>query len=89
MPGRWDSQKVSSTNVLGNAFPGSKEAKAWENGFSYRYTDTAANAPITDNPFDATQSPVENRAWDDGWDAADANTAGKQYGPATTGAPQA
>jgi len=87
MPGRWDTNKSSTINVLGNAFPGSKECKAWENGFVYRYSGAGASVPITNNPFSATQSPVERRAWEDGWNTADSNTAGKQFGPATTGAP--
>lgn len=87
MPGRWDTNKSSTINVLGNAFPGSKEGKAWKDGFHYRYSDTAVNAPIADVPFSADTHPTERRAWEDGWSTADANTAGLRYGPATTGAP--
>lgn len=87
MPGKPDSHTQATAAGLGVYVPGSKEYKAWDDGWRYRYTGTQTTAPITNNPFSAAQSPAEKAAWDNGWNEASANTAGAQRMPATTGAP--
>ena len=87
MPGKPDSHTAASAPGLGVYAPGSKEYRAWDDGWRYRYSDVPLNVPITNNPFDATQSPAEKAAWDNGWNEANGNTAGAQRMPATTGAP--
>lgn len=51
----------------------SRESKAYCEGMAYRASDTAANAPITDNPHNAGDM---KDAWDAGWDVADAAAGG-------------
>lgn len=87
MPGRWDSHTQAAPS--GNYVPGSNEAKAWNDGWLYRYSGAAISVPITDNPFDAAQSPAERAAWDNGWNEANGNSGGDRRGPATTGTPPA
>lgn len=87
MPGKGDSHTAATAGGLGNYVPGSKEWKAWDQGWQYRYSGAALSVPITNNPFSATQSPAEKAAWDNGWNEANGNTGGAQRMPATVGAP--
>ena len=87
MPGKGDAHTRATAAGLGNYVVGSKEYKAWSDGWSYRYSGAAISVPITDNPFDVAQSPAEKAAWDNGWNEADGNTGGERRMPATTGAP--
>ena len=82
MPGKPDH---TNTNGPGQFFPGEKAYRAWDEGWRYRYSGTAAQRPITDNPFDATNFPEESKAWNTGWNEAAANSAGKRRMPATSG----
>ena len=82
MPGKAD---FGAGGTIGQYAPGSKEYRAWDEGWRYRYSDTALNAPIGDNPHDPTDSPAKYQAWNDGWNEADANSGGAQRMPATTG----
>lgn len=81
MPGKTD---YSAGGAQGN-YGFSKLVLAWNEGWLYRYSDTALNAPITDNPHPA--NTAKNQAWADGWNEAAANTGGARRMPATTGAP--
>ena len=49
----------------------SRLSKAYCEGMAYRASDTALNAPKTDNPFATTNESENSVAWDAGWDAAD------------------
>lgn len=89
MPGKWDSHTRATEGGLGQYFPGGKEAQAWDEGWRYRYSGPAVSVPITNNPYLGTERTVEKLAWDNGWNEADANTAGEQRGPATEGPPPA
>lgn len=54
-----------------------REQKAFCDGMAHRLADTAANNPITDNPFDNTNVEGDNEiAWDAGWNAADGDAGG-------------
>lgn len=77
MPGKPDWGYSTSQ---GKNYP-SKEMKAWDDGWRYRYADTAASNPITDNPFSAAIRPVEKQAWDDGWNSANDNSGGGRRMP--------
>jgi len=46
-----------------------RDTKAYCEGMAYRASDTALNAPITDNPHEAGSSAAVG--WDAGWDIAD------------------
>ncbi len=50
-----------------------KNVKAYAEGVEYRMTDTALNHPITDNPWDGTNTPEET-SWDAGWNDANGAT---------------
>ena len=80
MPGKAD---FSAGGAVGQYAPGSKEYRAWDEGWRYRYSDTALNAPIGNNPHPA--NTAKNKAWNDGWNEADGNSGGVRRMPATTG----
>ena len=87
MPGKGDfGKRLSLPTPQGQYFPGSKEFRAWDEGYRYRHGGTAAARPSTDNPYNATNDPMRYNAWDAGWSTADANSAGTRFMPATTGA---
>lgn len=46
-----------------------QNSKAYCEGMSYRASDTALNAPITDNPHESGSEAAD--AWDAGWTVAD------------------
>ena len=81
MPGKLD---CGASGSVCSIFA-SHQNKAWDAGWRHRYADTAANNPITDNPYDANVLPVEKAAWDNGWNEANGNSGGLRRGPATTG----
>lgn len=85
MPGKPDGHQDITRALRGCYFPGSKEYRAWDEGWRYRYGGTAAANPKTDNPFDSTKQPSQYAAWDFGWDAANTNATGLRRMPATTG----
>lgn len=85
MPGKGDAHTRATAGGLGNYVVGSKEWKAWDQGWRYRYSGAAASVPITNNPFDATARPAEKAAWDNGWNEANGNSGGERRMPATTG----
>lgn len=88
MPGKFDSPLSAETPTFDR--PGGlhlKEQKHWDAGWLYRYTGTQTTAPISNNPNNQASDPVGYQAWDNGWNAANTNTAGERRGPATTGAP--
>ena len=85
MPGKLD---CGAGGAVCSVFA-SHQAKAWDAGWRYRYSGSAAAVPITDNPYDQNVLPVEYAAWNNGWNEAAANSGGAQRGPATTGAPPA
>ena len=90
MPGKPNSWGVSTASGLGTYYPGSKEYRAWDEGYRYRYAGTAAERPKANNPYTAIQAklPSEFAAWDNGWDWADQNSAGTREMPAVVpGAP--
>lgn len=88
MAGKWDyGKRLSVPRPQIQSFPGSKEGRAWDEGFRYRYGGTAAQRPSTDNPYNSADFPAEFDGWDAGWSTADANSAGTRFMPATTGAP--
>lgn len=64
-----------------NAHPG--YSRAFCEGMAHRASDTALNAPKTDNPYSDPDGELEI-AWDNGWDAADAE-AGNDLTKATAG----
>ena len=87
MPGKSDFGKALSVPPpQGQYFPGSKEYRAWDQGYLYRHGGTAAARPQGNNPFDQTNQPAEWAAWDGGWATADAAQAGQRFMPAATGA---
>lgn len=49
-----------------------KDSKAYCEGMAHRASNTAANAPITDNPHLAGTEVAD--AWDAGWTAANGET---------------
>ena len=83
MPGKGD---FGTDNATGKYAVGSKEWRAWDEGWNYRYTGDGVTNPKTNNPFDSTERPVEKQAWDDGYDSAAAATATTQRMPWNTGA---
>ena len=88
MPGKSDSHTAATAAGLGQYFPGSKEYRAWDEGWQYRYGGTAVQRPVTDNPYTSDLGKVaEKAAWDHGWNEADGNSGGAQRMPATTGSP--
>lgn len=52
-----------------------QDSKAFCEGAAYRATDTALNAPITDNPHESGSEAAD--AWDAGWTAADGAAGGE------------
>ena len=87
MPGKPDIGKIlSQPRPQRNTFPGSKEYRAWDQGYLYRHGGTAAARPAGDNPFDQNSHPAERTAWADGWDTANAAQAGDRFMPAANGA---
>lgn len=78
MPGKPD---YGAGGEVGQYYPGSKEYRAWDEGFLARY----ALAAIGTNPHPA--GSLENIAWGHGYNEADANSGGTRRMPATTGAP--
>lgn len=55
-----------------------KESEAFCEGMAHRLSDTALNAPITDNPYSDTPSGDTDlrAAWNQGWNTADAEAGG-------------
>jgi len=53
-----------------------RAAKAFCDGMAYRQSDTALNAPSTDNPFDVTIEFDCYEGWAKGWNEADALAGG-------------
>ena len=78
MPGKPD---FGAGGSLGQYFPGSKEYRAWDEGWLRRY----AGGAIGDNPHPS--GTAENAAWANGFNEAAANSGGARRMPATTGAP--
>lgn len=90
MPGKWDTHTPATEGGLGQTFPGANEGKAWKDGYEYRYSGAALSVPITNNPFTQAESPAEYQQWRDGWNTANGNSTGIQYGPnVPAGAPPA
>ena len=59
-------------------------SRAYCQGFLYRLGGTAIARPITDNPYDATERPTNNKDWNTGWNACEAQ-AGNTLTRAETG----
>ena len=89
MPGKGDfGSATNNTAGAGQYAPGSKEWRAWDEGAQYRFSGTAAERPVTNNPFGAGR-PREKTAWDDGWhEANDGNIATRRM-PYVKGTPPA
>ena len=63
---------AGSTQTTKNADP--VNSKAFCEGMAYRASDTALNAPVTDNPHEANSDA--SVSWIDGWDVAEAAAGG-------------
>lgn len=90
MPGKPDAhQDVGGmrNNLLGNYFPGSKEYRAWDEGWTRRYVEGELSKPNTIH--DSVKNPAEFEADQAGWDAANNNSTGLCRMPATCGVPPA
>lgn len=89
MPGKPNSWYVDNLTARGTYYPGSKEYRAWDEGYRYRYGGTAASRPKADNPYTAIQTklPAEFAAWNYGWDWANQNTAGTREMPNVVAGP--
>ena len=83
MPGKPDSHQDNLALTRGTYFPGSKEYRAWDEGWRRRYASTGDNKAGTTH----TAGTAEFEADQAGWDAANANTAGKCRMPVSCGAP--
>ena len=83
MPGKGDYGKaLSIPKPQGQYFPGSKEYRAWDEGFNTRYTGSGTAGQ---NPHLAGSK--NHTAWADGWATADANSAGARFMPFNSGTP--
>ena len=89
MPGKGDFGSATGGNAgKGLYAPGSKEYKAWDEGARYRFSGTAAERPVTNNPFGAGR-PVEKTAWDAGWNEANDGNIATRRMPHIFGTPPA
>ena len=83
MPGKGDyGKRLSDPVPQGQYFPGSKEYRAWDEGYQYRLGGTGVERPVTDNPYVEADDPMKWAAWDAGWSTSDANTLPTRFMPA-------
>ena len=85
MPGKWDYGQAS-IGQKGKYFPGSNEAKAWDEGWTRRYVEGPLSKANT--VHDPVKTPAEFTADQAGWSEANLQTdADQRRGPAYTGSP--
>ena len=83
MPGKPDAHQDNVAGQRGNYFPGSKEYRAWDDGWRRRYAEGAKAA----TSFTAADNPAEFEADQSGWDAANNNSTGVCRMPHACGVP--
>ena len=67
----------------GQFFPGSKEYRAWDEGWRRRYADGALSKPNTVHPVGTAEYVADQSGWTD----ADNNSTGKRRMPFVSGVP--
>ena len=83
MPGKPDSHTLSLAGGLGTYYPGSKEYRAWGEGWDRRYIEGDASKANTVHP----SGTAEFEADQNGWDQANNNSTGLCRMPALCGVP--
>ena len=83
MPGKPDAHQDAVAGQLGNYFPGSKEYRAWDEGWRRRYAEGELSKANTIH----TSGTAEFTADQAGWDAANTNSSGICRMPYICGVP--